>query len=72
MEASSQLNVPSALPPGKNPQILLDRRLGGPRVDLDDMEKKFLTLPGLELRPFGRPARNQLLYLLRHPSLSET
>jgi hypothetical protein len=28
------------------------------RADLDDLEKrKFLTLPGLELRPLGRPAR---------------
>jgi hypothetical protein len=27
------------------------------------MEKlKFLTLPGLELRPLGRPARSQSLY----------
>jgi hypothetical protein len=27
------------------------------RAGLDDLEKrKFLTLPGLELRPFGRPA----------------
>jgi hypothetical protein len=30
-----------------------------PRASLDDMEKlKFLTLPGLEHRPFGRPARS--------------
>jgi hypothetical protein len=29
-----------------------------PRAGLDDMEqRKFLTLPGLELRPLGRPAR---------------
>jgi hypothetical protein len=28
----------------------------GPRASLDDMEKgKFLTRPGLELRPVGRP-----------------
>jgi hypothetical protein len=27
------------------------------RADLDDLEKKkFLTLPGLEFRPLGRPA----------------
>jgi hypothetical protein len=33
-----------------------------PRAGLDDMEKwKFLTPPGLELRPLGRPARNQSL-----------
>jgi hypothetical protein len=40
---------------------------GGPRVSLDDLEKrKFLTLPGLELRPLGRLARSQSLYRLRH------
>jgi hypothetical protein len=37
-------------------------RIGGwveLRADLDDLEKrKFLTLPGLELRPLGRPARS--------------
>jgi hypothetical protein len=36
-----------------------------PRAGLDDVEKrKFLTLPGLELRTLGRPARNQSLYRL--------
>jgi hypothetical protein len=41
----------------------------GPRAGLDDMVKrKFLTLPGLELRPLGRPALNQSLYPLRYPS----
>jgi hypothetical protein len=30
----------------------------GPRASLDDVEKKFLTLPGLELRPLGRPSRS--------------
>jgi hypothetical protein len=40
----------------------------GPRAGMDDMEKrKFLTLPGLELRPLRRPARSQLLYRLRYP-----
>jgi hypothetical protein len=39
-----------------------------PRASLDDLEKrKFLTLPGLELRPLGRPARSQSLYRLRYP-----
>jgi hypothetical protein len=29
------------------------------RAGLEDLEKrKFLTLPGIELRPFGRPARS--------------
>jgi hypothetical protein len=40
----------------------------GPRVGLDDLEKrKFLTLPGLKLRPLGRPVRIQSLYRLRCP-----
>jgi hypothetical protein len=39
-----------------------------PRARLDDVEKrKFLTLPGLELRALGRPARCQSLYRLRYP-----
>jgi hypothetical protein len=38
----------------------------GPRSGLDDMEKrKFLTVPGLELRSLGRPARSQSLYRLK-------
>jgi hypothetical protein len=37
-----------------------------PGADLDDLEKrKFLTLPGLELRQLGRPACSQSLYRLR-------
>jgi hypothetical protein len=40
----------------------------GPRAGLDDVEKrKFLTLPVLELRPLGRPARSQSLYRLSYP-----
>jgi hypothetical protein len=39
-----------------------------PGVGLDDVKKrKFLTLPGLELRPLGRPTRGQSLYRLRYP-----
>jgi hypothetical protein len=38
------------------------------RAGLDEVEKrKFLTLPGLELRPLCRPARSHSLYLLRYP-----
>jgi hypothetical protein len=37
----------------------------GPRTSLDDVEKeKFLTLPGLELRPPCHPARSRLVYPL--------
>jgi hypothetical protein len=39
-----------------------------PRTGPDDMEKRtFFTLPGLERRPLGRPARSQSLYRLRYP-----
>jgi hypothetical protein len=39
----------------------------GRRTCLDNMEeRKFLPLPGLELRPVG-PTRIQLLYRLRYP-----
>jgi hypothetical protein len=38
-----------------------------PRAGLDDVEKrKFLPLPGLELRPLGRPARSQSRYRLSY------
>jgi hypothetical protein len=37
----------------------------GPQAGPDNAEKKkFFTLPGLELRPLGRPARSQSLYRL--------
>jgi hypothetical protein len=63
-----KLYTPAALPPEKQPPVSIDRKLGGPRVGLDDVEnRKFLTLQGLELRPLGRPARSQSLYLLRYP-----
>jgi hypothetical protein len=40
-----------------------------PRAGLDDVEKKkFLPLPGLEIRSLGRRARSQSLYRLRYPS----
>jgi hypothetical protein len=39
-----------------------------PRAGLDDVEKRqFLILPGLKLRPLGRPARSWSLYQLRYP-----
>jgi hypothetical protein len=40
------------------------------RAALDEVKKrKFLTLPGLELQPIGRPSRGQSLYRLRYPDL---
>jgi hypothetical protein len=64
---SGQLHVPAALPPGKEPRTHWIGSLVGHRTDLDDVQKKkFLTLPGLELRPLGRPARSQSLYRLSY------
>jgi hypothetical protein len=64
---SGQLDAPTALPSGKEPTHWIGGWVG-PRAGLDDVEKiKFLTLPGLELRSLGRPARSQSLYLLRYP-----
>jgi hypothetical protein len=41
----------------------------GPRTDLDYVEKrKFLTLPGLEIRPLCRPARSQSAYRYAIPA----
>jgi hypothetical protein len=34
-------------------------------------KRKFLTIPGLELRLLGRPARRQSLYRLRYPGSFE-
>jgi hypothetical protein len=39
-----------------------------PRAGVDDVEKrKFLTLPGLQIRLLDRPARSQSLYQLQYP-----
>jgi hypothetical protein len=39
-----------------------------PRAGLDDVEKrKFLILPGLELRLLSRPARIESIHRLRYP-----
>jgi hypothetical protein len=57
--------VVSFTPRGKIPPPSSTHWIGdwlGPRAGLDDVEKrKFLTLPGLELRPLCRPARSQSL-----------
>jgi hypothetical protein len=39
-----------------------------PTAGLNHVEKrKFLTLPGLEIRPLRRPTRSQSLYRLSYP-----
>jgi hypothetical protein len=68
LEVSGQLHASAALPRERAPNI---HCIGGwvdYRAGLEDEEKrKFLILPGLDLRPLGRPARNQSLYRLRYP-----
>jgi hypothetical protein len=41
----------------------------GPGAVMDrlDVKRKFLTVPGLELRPLGRPTRSQSVQQLRYP-----
>jgi hypothetical protein len=52
-------------PRGKSSRYPMDRRLG---AGLDDVEKrKFLTLPGLDLRLLDRPVRSPSLYRLLYP-----
>jgi hypothetical protein len=62
MEVSGQLHAPAALPPGKSPRYLLDRRLGGPqsRSGRGGEEKNSQPLPGLE--PPAHLARSSELY----------
>jgi hypothetical protein len=58
----------SLYPPGE--RVLGTHWIGGwvdPRAGVEDVEKKkILTVPGLELRPVGRPAHSQSLYRQRY------
>jgi hypothetical protein len=57
MEVSGQLHTPATLPPGERAPST--HWIGGwvdPRASLDDVEnRKFLTLPGLELQSLSCP-----------------
>jgi hypothetical protein len=66
MEVSGQLHAPAALPPGKEPQFPLDRRLGGPksRSGRGGEEKNSQPQPGIEPKNPDRPARSPALYRL--------
>jgi hypothetical protein len=60
-------------PRGKRPRYPLDRRLGGLQSRSGHYgEENILTLPGLEHRSLGRPARSQALYRLRYPGSTYT
>jgi hypothetical protein len=63
-----QIHGPATLPPRKDPGTHWIGGWLGPRAGLDGVEnRKFLTLPGPEIRPLGRPARSQSLYRLLYP-----
>jgi hypothetical protein len=66
---SGRLHAPAALPPGKRaPASNWIEGWVDPRAGLDDVEKRnFLTLPGLEMPPLGRPSPSQSLYGIRYP-----
>jgi hypothetical protein len=63
---SGQNHAPAILPPGKGPSVLIGYEAGWAPEDVE--KRKMLTLPGLLLRPLGRPARSQSLYRLRATS----
>jgi hypothetical protein len=53
---------------GKVPRYTLDRRLGGPQNLSGKVEKrKICSLPELEIRPLGCPARTMSLYWPIYP-----
>jgi hypothetical protein len=58
--------------PSRPGRFIPEERVSGTNLTgLDDVEMwKFLTLPGLELRPLGRPARSQSLYRLSYSGFS--
>jgi hypothetical protein len=62
MEVSGQLHAP-----GKETPIPIGYEVGWTPEPVRTLNRKFFTLPGLELRPLGRPTRNQSLYRLSYP-----
>jgi len=63
MEVSGQLHIAAALPPGKEPLIPLDRRLGGPqsRSGCGVEEKNSQPPPVFEPWSSDRPASSNSL-----------
>jgi hypothetical protein len=61
--------VVSVTPREKDPRYPTDKRLGGPRADLDTepREKILFSLPGIEPQSPSRPASSQTLYWLSYP-----
>jgi hypothetical protein len=65
MEVRGQLHAPAALPPWRSPGTHCIGGWVGSKTA--KWRRKILPLPGLELRPLGRPAHSQLIYGLCHP-----
>jgi hypothetical protein len=59
LEVGGQFHAPAALPPEEESSVPIGYEAGwAPGAGLDDVNRrKILPLPGLELRPLGRPAR---------------
>jgi hypothetical protein len=72
LDVSGQLHAPVALPPGKNPLVLMYRRLGGSqsRSGRGGEEKNSQPLPGLEpllIQPVAQRYTTELSQLLCVP-----
>jgi hypothetical protein len=71
MEVSGQLHASAVLHLGeRDPGTHWIGGSVGPRASLDDSEKTFLTLPGVEFRSLGHRTHSQSLYRLRYPGSS--
>jgi hypothetical protein len=67
MRVGGQLHAPAALPPGKETQYPLYRRLGGPQGVWTAAE----NLAPTGIRSPDRPACSESLYQLRYPGQSK-
>jgi hypothetical protein len=67
LEVNGQLHASTTLPLGKEPPVPIGWEAGWTPEPVWTTWRKFMTLPGLELRPFSRPARSHSLYRLRYP-----
>jgi hypothetical protein len=61
VEGEWSLHALAALTPGKEPPVLIGKEAGWAPEPVSTTWRKFLTLPGLELRLSCRPDRRQSL-----------
>jgi hypothetical protein len=57
-DESGQLHIPAALPPGKSPRYLLDKRLGGPQKQSERDAEETNLRPCRESNPGFQPVAN--------------